>query len=161
MNIITTRADLDAIKGTPAHAQFMAMLAGSIFRAEKDDEAKCWRTVEDTTMIERFGFTRADFHDAEPPALPEYIAPPVEEVDPKMTGIEFDGVMCSATREDQNGLMAVLLAKQLQGAAFKPTSFFFANGNSLVLTKDNITAFTGVWMPFRQSFFAVAQGGAL
>lgn len=154
--VINTRADLDAIKGTPAHAQFMAMLAGSIFRAEKDDEAKCWRTVEDTTMIERFGFTRADFHDAEPPALPVYVAPPSDEPDPRMTGIEFDGVMCSATRDDQNGLMAVFMARQIQGSAFQPTRFQFANGNSLVLSKDNIADFTAVWMPFRQSFFAAA-----
>lgn len=154
MNIITTRADLDAIKGTPAHAQFMASLAGTIFRAEKDDEAKCWRIVEDATMIERFGFNRADFHDAEPPALPAYIAPPVEAVDPKMVGIQFEGVMCSATKDDQAGLLAVLLSSQLQGAAFKPTRFDFTNGNSLVLSRDNLAAFTAVWMPFRQSFFA-------
>lgn len=76
--------------------------------------------------------------------------------DPKMTGVEFDGVMCSATRDDQNGLMAVLMAKQLQGAAFQPTRFHFANGNSLVMTKENIADFAAVWMPFRQSFFAPA-----
>lgn len=155
MNIITTRADLDAIKGTPAHAQFMASLAGTIFRAEKDDEAKCWRTVEDTTMIERFGFTRADFHDAEPPALPEYIAPPVEEVDPKMTGIEFGGVMCSATSQDQSGLLAVLMAFNMDGTRFQPTRFHFSNSNSLVITKENLMAFMSIWKPFRQSFFSV------
>lgn len=73
--------------------------------------------------------------------------------DPKLAGVLFEGVRCSATREDQNGLMAVLLAHQMQGAAFKPTTFFFANGAQLVLTKDNVPAFAGVWMPFRQSFF--------
>lgn len=153
MNIITTRADLDALKGTPAHAQFMASLAGTIFRAEKDDEAKCWRTVEDTTMIERFGFTRADFHDAEPPALPEYIAPPVEEVDPKMTGTEFDGVMCSATSADAAGLLQCKAGIEMMGAKFK-TKFQFANGSTLVITAANFTAFMQTWVPFRQSFFA-------
>ncbi len=73
--------------------------------------------------------------------------------DPKMVGIEFQGVMCSATMYDQNGLLAILAAYQLQGANFQPTSFKFANGNSLVITKDNIQAFIAVWMPFRQSFF--------
>jgi hypothetical protein len=73
--------------------------------------------------------------------------------DPKLVGIEFDGVMCSATRDDQNGLVAVLTAYQLQGAAFQPTRFEFANGNSLVLKKTNIQAFIAAWMPFRQSFF--------
>ena len=160
MNIITTRADLDALQGTPAHAQFMAMLAGSLYRLEKDDEAQAWRAVEDDSMIQRFGFVRADFPSAAAPTLPVYVPEPVEEVDPKLTGIEFDGVMCSATRDDQAGLMAVLMAKQMQGEAFKPTSFYFANGNKLVITKDNIAAFTAVWMPFRQSFFVAEQGAA-
>ncbi len=73
--------------------------------------------------------------------------------DPKIVGIEFEGVMCSATRDDQNGLCAVLLASQMQGAAFKPTLYAFQNGNNLVLTKENMPAFMQTWMPFRQSFF--------
>jgi hypothetical protein len=80
-------------------------------------------------------------------------ADPPPPPDPKLVGIEFEGVMCSATREDQNGLVAVLTAYQLQGAAFQPTRFEFANGNSLVINKTNIQAFISVWMPFRQSFF--------
>ena len=155
MNIITTRADLDALQGTPAHAQFMAMLAGSLYRLEKDDEAKAWKAVEDDAMIQRFGFVRADFPNAAAPTLPVYVPERVEELDPKLTGIEFDGVMCSATRDDQSGLMAVLMASQMQGDAFKPTNFFFSNGSKLVITKDNLPAFIAVWMPFRQSFFLV------
>jgi hypothetical protein len=73
--------------------------------------------------------------------------------DPKLAGVLFEGVMCSATRDDQAGLMAVLLAHQMQGAAFKPTVFYFENGNQLVLTRENIPVFTPVWMAFRQSFF--------
>ncbi|MBP8135495.1 MAG: hypothetical protein KAY10_04230 [Rhodoferax sp.] len=74
-------------------------------------------------------------------------------VDPKMTGIEYGGVMCSATMEDQNGLVAVQMAAQMQGASFQPTKFNFENGNSLVLTQQNLAAFAAVWVPFRQSFF--------
>lgn len=73
--------------------------------------------------------------------------------DPKIVGIEFDGVMCSATRDDQNGLTSVLVVFQLEGQNFQPTRFSFANGNSLVLTKDNLMQFLQVWTPFRQSFF--------
>jgi len=80
-------------------------------------------------------------------------ADPPPPPDPKLTGIKFEGVMCSATRDDQNGLMAVLLAKQLQGSAFKSTTFAFSNGNKLVITADNLSALISVWMPFRQSFF--------
>jgi hypothetical protein len=81
-------------------------------------------------------------------------APPAP-IDPKLIGIEFDGIMCSATAQDQNGLAAVLLAIQLQGAAFQPTRFYFSNGNILVISLANYQAFTGVWLPFRQSFFMV------
>ena len=153
MNIITTRADLDALQGTPAHAQFMAMLAGSLYRLEKDDEAKAWKAVEDDAMIQRFGFVRADFPNAAAPTLPVYVPEPVEEVDPKLTGIEFDGVMCSATRDDQNGIIAVVMAYQLQGDKFQPTEFYFVNGSKVLLTTKNIQQFLSVWMPFRQSFF--------
>lgn len=80
-----------------------------------------------------------------------YTPPP----DPKWAGIEFEGVMCSATAEDQAGLAAVLLAVQLQGAAFKPTRFYFSNGSTLVLHLGNFQTFAATWLPFRQSFFAV------
>ena len=73
--------------------------------------------------------------------------------DIKMIGVDFDGVMCSATRDDQNGLIAVITAWQIANTAFKPTKFYFSNGNTLTITKDNIQAFIGVWMPFRQSFY--------
>lgn len=78
---------------------------------------------------------------------------PANLPDPKMVGIEFEGVMCSATRDDQNGLVAVIIAHQLQKAAFQPTVFRFVNGNTLLMTFDNLPKFLAVWMPFRQSFF--------
>jgi hypothetical protein len=83
------------------------------------------------------------------PADEPIVSPP----DPKMVGIEFQGVMCSATRDDQNGLIAVIIDYQLSGAAFKPTKFYFVNGNTLVLSKENLQPFLAVWKPFRKSFF--------
>ena len=87
---------------------------------------------------------------------PEEIAalPPPSTPDPKLVGVEFDGVMCSATSADQNGLVAIMMAIQLQGEAFQPTRFEFDNGNTLVITLQNYQAFMAVWMPFRQSFFS-------
>lgn len=82
-------------------------------------------------------------------------APPGPAPDPKLVGVEFQGVMCSATAEDQHGLAAVLLAIQLQGQDFQPTRFYFANGNTLIITLSNWQAFAATWLPFRQSFFAV------
>ena len=83
------------------------------------------------------------------------LAAPPAPIDPKLIGIEFDGIMCSATAQDQNGLAAVFLAIQLQGANFQPTRFEFDNGATLILTLANWQQFAAVWLPFRQSFFAV------
>lgn len=76
-------------------------------------------------------------------------------VDPKLAGVEFEGVMCSATAADQAGLVAVLMDIQTQGAAFEPTRFEFENGNTLVITLANYQAFAAVWRPFRRNFFKV------
>ena len=81
--------------------------------------------------------------------------PPAPIIDPKLIGVEFDGIMCSATAQDQNGLAAVFLAIQLQGANFNPTRFEFDNGSTLIITLANWQQFAAVWLPFRQSFFAV------
>jgi hypothetical protein len=67
----------------------------------------------------------------------------------KLSGIEFEGVFCSAMAEDMWGLNSI------QGfiAAGASTPFVFENGNTLVITPTNVVAFTAVWMPFRASFF--------
>lgn len=74
--VINTREDLDAIAGTPEHAEFMAKLKGSMTRKQDvqvypdgynspdyDGEKlePIWEDVEDLSTIERFGFTKADF----------------------------------------------------------------------------------------------------
>lgn len=75
-NPINTRADLDALAGTPAHDTFMAALAGSVWRLEKNDDLKTWKAVQDASTIERFGFALADFADVPAPLLPVYTPPP-------------------------------------------------------------------------------------
>lgn len=77
------------------------------------------------------------------------LVPPV--LDPKLIGVEFQGVMCSATKEDMWGLSAV--APWVQEG--NSTAFEFDNGNVLVLTPDNYRAFTAVWGAYRASFFPV------
>lgn len=67
-----------------------------------------------------------------------------------LTGVEFDGVMCSATAEDQHGLTDV---KPYVLADMVTKPFRFENGNRLLLTADNIEAFEAIWFPFRESFF--------
>jgi hypothetical protein len=84
LQLINDRADLDAISGTPEHAKFMALLAGSLWRLEKDDAAQAWMAVEDNTTVERFGFARSDFPDATPPELPAY-EPAVPQVPQRVT----------------------------------------------------------------------------
>lgn len=73
--IINSREDLDALAGTAVHAAFMASLAGTLWRLERDDVAQTWRAVECNVGIERFGFTRSDFPDAVAPELPVYTPP--------------------------------------------------------------------------------------
>jgi len=62
-----------------------------------------------------------------------------------LAGIEFEGVMCSAHKEDQWGLDSVK-DYVVGGMDIK---FEFKNGNLLVLTSANIAAFEAVWLPFR------------
>ena len=69
--------------------------------------------------------------------------------DLKLVGIEFEGVMCSATKEDMWGLSAI--APWIQSG--NSTAFEFDNGNVLVLTPENYRAFYEVWASFRASFF--------
>ena len=74
--IINTREDLDAIIGTPEHEQFMQLLKWSMTRKQNiqvypegynqpdyqgEKLEPIWTDVEDLSMIERFGFTKADF----------------------------------------------------------------------------------------------------
>jgi len=152
--IINSREDLNAIVDTPEHAAFMAMLGGTIYSLHKNDELKSWEVLTDTSTIERFGFKLRDFSKTTKPDLPEWVD--TSAANPKVVGVDFNGVMCSATRDDQNGVTAVLIASQFQGDKFAPTNFYFSNGNSLQLTKDNIAQFASVWLPFRQSFFAIS-----
>lgn len=74
--VINTREDLDAIAGTPEHAEFMQALKGSMTRRENQAEYPenyndpdyegdpidpIWVDVEDLSTIERFGFAKSDF----------------------------------------------------------------------------------------------------
>ena len=73
--VINTRADLDAIAGTPKHAEFMQMLRGSMTRKQNAQTypdgywipgyegptlEPIWADVEDLSTIERFGFSKSD-----------------------------------------------------------------------------------------------------
>lgn len=68
----------------------------------------------------------------------------------KLRGVEFEGVLCSATKEDFWGLSAA----EAWIRAGNSSVWEFHNGNKLELTKDNIDAFYAVWVSFRLSFFA-------
>ena len=72
------------------------------------------------------------------------------ESDIKLQGIEYAGVMCSATGEDQNGLLA---AEKYIAEYGLSVNFKFVNGSVLVLDAANIAEFKSVWVPFRASFF--------
>jgi len=80
----------------------------------------------------------------QPAVLPE---PSAREL--KRIGVEFEGVMCSATKEDMWGLKSI----ESYVAAGQDTPFQFDNGNTLILTQSNMADFQAVWIPFRASFF--------
>ena len=76
MQVINTRADLDAIAGTPQHTEFMRALKGSMTRKqnvqvypegygqpgyEGPTLEPIWEFVEDLSTITAFGFTPSDF----------------------------------------------------------------------------------------------------
>lgn len=68
----------------------------------------------------------------------------------KLAGVEFQGVMCSATESDQNGLLCMY--PFIKSGQLSP-NFNFENGNVLKLDSTNIDALLAVWSPFRESFF--------
>ena len=74
----------------------------------------------------------------------------------KLTGIEILGVMCSATKEDQNGMLAIgfdKLTNTMAGTKMGSTVMKFENGSELVVTDENFNAVDALWRPFRKSFF--------
>jgi hypothetical protein len=76
-----------------------------------------------------------------------------DKADLKLSGIEFEGVMCSAKSKDMWGLSAIDNFIRSGNSV----SFRFENGNSLALTPANLDAFQSVWVPFRASFFPLAK----
>lgn len=83
------------------------------------------------------------------PPEPEPLTPEEIKAQQKLEGVDFDGVMCSATSEDMWGLASI---KDWIRAG-QSTNFEFQNGNVLTLDSSNIDAFEAVWVPFRASFF--------
>lgn len=70
--IVNSVEDLSALKGTVEYDEFLTLLEGSLWRVERDDEQQTFVAIEDNSTIERYGLTRADFPDAQPPVLPEW-----------------------------------------------------------------------------------------
>jgi hypothetical protein len=74
----------------------------------------------------------------------------------KLAGVEINGILCSATRKDQDGLTAVAMGTLVArgaGTTFPDTVFEFQNGAELLITDSNFDAYYAIWMPFRQSFY--------
>jgi hypothetical protein len=102
-------------------------------------------TFVDTIDDDLFIINRV--HDTEPK--------PKDDIDriKKLEGVEFNGVKCSATKEDMWGLSSVE-ALVRSGTAI---NFNFDSGEALLLTPINIDEFQAVWVPFRMSFFTATS----
>ncbi len=94
------------------------------------------------------GVVEPEFTQAELDAQAEEAAKQAEE-EAKLAGVEFEGVMCSATKEDMWGLSSI----KEWVLAGNNTSYEFENGNKVLLTSTNWSDFEAVWIPFRASFF--------
>lgn len=121
---------------------------GAIVGTATDDYAGLSITVPDNFDIQSL----SSFHvvDGQLVAIPQ---------DPKLVGTLIEGVMCSATRDDQNGLTAVAMGitmARASGKTFPDTVFQFSNGNTMVITDANFDAAYALWVPFRQSFFSAS-----
>lgn len=72
---INSREDLDSLAGTPRHAEFVALLKGSMAQRRNQavypegywqpgytgpEVAAVWVDVEDLSTVERYGFTKAE-----------------------------------------------------------------------------------------------------
>ena len=73
----------------------------------------------------------------------------------KYAGIDFKGVMCSATKEDAWGLAAV---KEDILAGNHTVFEFRGSGGKLLLTAEIWDEFMAVWRPFRATFFTTEIG---
>lgn len=73
----------------------------------------------------------------------------------KTDGIVFEGVKCSATKDDQNGITAITVL--LQARQNDHHNMHFSNGSVLRLDKNNISDFLETWVPFRSSFFEALE----
>ena len=69
----------------------------------------------------------------------------------KIKGFLFDGIECSVTRKDQDGLTAVFVG--INAGFLEESKFIFSNGSELTITKENIAEFAALWTQKRQSFF--------
>ncbi len=70
-------------------------------------------------------------------------------LNPKLAGVEFNGITCSATKEDMVGVMYIKDKAKNGGSAIMR----FENGSRLTLNNENIDQFFLVWSKFRDSFF--------
>lgn len=111
--------------------------------------------IDDKQVIDPIGGLPVPSDEQLQEALDKYESEQTKS-DLKLSGFDFNGVMCSATGEDQNGLMAVAYKFNLLGENFSDTNFIFENGNTLVITKGNFVDFQTQWMQFRDQFFSAA-----
>lgn len=131
---------------------------------------KIYETLEDGSLLSEEGTSIPVGHRLYQQAQQEVIkgeatinpyvepTPTVEEQrqEAMMTGVDFNGVMCSAFKEDQWGLGSI---KDFVMAG-NDIDFEFVNGNVVTLTSANLAAFEAVWIPFRQAHLRVKFTGS-
>jgi hypothetical protein len=146
---VSTRDDLEAL-AAPERAVALAALAGSLHRIRRDERGRPIGVDEDLSLIERFGFTRADFQDVRPPLLPA--AAPLDQLraerlaelaairyQAETRGIAVDGLPVQTDRETRPNLIAAYAAAagglRAEGCVWK-----FADGVARAVSAETLMA---------------------
>ena len=65
-------------------------------------------------------------------------------------GIRVEGVLITATKEDQNGLTSVFVDYLSDPTGFEPTNFKFSNDSILEINRENILRVKNAWKTYRK-----------
>ena len=95
--IINNRSDIESLSFED-RTQFMNLLAGSVWKLQRDDENQRWILIEDLSTITKYGISMGELSDIPKPDIPEWKPLP----DPR------ESIQCTALQGllalDQSGL---------------------------------------------------------
>lgn len=98
--IINNRSDIESLS-QEERDQFMNLLAGSVWKLQRDDENQRWILIEDLSTITRYGVSLVELSDIPKPDIPEW--KPLPDPRESIQCTAFQGLLAL----DQSGLATV------------------------------------------------------